>query len=108
MTSGPFAAKGYGLNPLWANVIAGMMHPPSKDEYKYRVFISYSHQDAELVGRIASILEDNGLQPMLDTTFSSEGGFIRKSALSFAGQPAHLLNSVENLQKNRTRQLDTL
>ncbi len=34
-------------------------------ESPYRVFISYSHQDAELVGRIASILEDNGLRPML-------------------------------------------
>jgi hypothetical protein len=76
-------------------------------ESPYRVFISYSHQDAELVGRIASILEDNGLRPMLDTTFSSEGGFIRKSVLSFTGQPAHLPNSVENPQKNRTRKLDT-
>lgn len=44
-------------------------------ENQYRVFISYSHHDAALVGRIASILEGHGLQPMLDTTFSSGHGF---------------------------------
>jgi hypothetical protein len=44
-------------------------------ENQYRVFISYSHHDANLVGRIASILEGHGLQPMLDTTFSSGHGF---------------------------------
>jgi len=44
-------------------------------ENKYRVFISYSHQDAELVDRISSILEENGLQPMLDKGFSSGHGF---------------------------------
>lgn len=44
-------------------------------ENKYRVFISYSHQDAELVDRISSILEENGLQPMLDKGFASGHGF---------------------------------
>ena len=44
-------------------------------ENKYRVFISYSHQDAELVDRISSILEENGLQPMLDSDFASGQGF---------------------------------
>jgi hypothetical protein len=44
-------------------------------ESKYRVFISYSHQDAELVDRISTILEENGLQPMLDRSFSSGHGF---------------------------------
>jgi hypothetical protein len=52
-----------------------MVNHIAKDEYKYRVFISYSHQDAELVDRISSILEENGLQPMLDKGFSSGHGF---------------------------------
>jgi hypothetical protein len=46
-----------------------------RGERKYRVFISYSHQDAELVDRISSILEENGLLPMLDRSFSSGHGF---------------------------------
>jgi hypothetical protein len=75
-------------------------------ESQYRVFISYSHQDAELVSRIALILETNGLQPMLDTTFSPEGGTLWESMFSTTGQPAVLANSSETLQKNRTRQLD--
>lgn len=85
-----------------------MDHPPSQDEYKYRVFISYSPHDAGLVGRITSILESNGFQPTPDTTFSSEGGFIWTSVFSATGQPTLLMNSLENLQKDRTRQLDAL
>jgi hypothetical protein len=47
----------------------------ARDEYRYRVFISYSHQDAGLVERISSILDENGLQPMLDKGFASGYGF---------------------------------
>lgn len=44
-------------------------------ESKYRVFVSYSHQDAKLVDRISMILVENGLSPMLDRSFSSGHGF---------------------------------
>jgi hypothetical protein len=46
-----------------------------KAKNKYRVFISYSHEDRNLVKQIASILEENGLQPMLDDSFASGRGF---------------------------------
>lgn len=52
-----------------------MVNQIGKDEYKYRVFISYSHEDAELVEKISSILCENGLQPMLDKSFASGQGF---------------------------------
>jgi hypothetical protein len=52
-----------------------MVNHITKDEYKYRVFISYSHEDTELVEQITSILEENGLQPMLDKSFASGHGF---------------------------------
>jgi hypothetical protein len=52
-----------------------MVNHLSKDEYKYRVFISYFHEDMELVERISSILQENGLQPMLDKSFASGHGF---------------------------------
>jgi hypothetical protein len=52
-----------------------MVNHIAKDEYKYRVFISYSHEDTELVEQITSILEENGLQPMLDKSFASGQGF---------------------------------
>jgi hypothetical protein len=52
-----------------------MVNHIAKDESKYRVFISYSHEDTELVEQITSILEENGLQPMLDKSFASGQGF---------------------------------
>ena len=42
---------------------------------KYRVFISYSHEDQPLVERIAAILSRNGLQPMWDRNFAYGQGF---------------------------------
>lgn len=42
---------------------------------KYRVFISYSHQDLDLVLRIVQILEDNDLTPMWDRDFAYGQGF---------------------------------
>ena len=52
-----------------------MVNRIGRDDYKYRVFISYSHEDAELVEQIASILRSNGLQPMLDKSFATGQGF---------------------------------
>ncbi|MCL4694823.1 MAG: TIR domain-containing protein [Candidatus Hydrogenedentes bacterium] len=42
---------------------------------KYRVFISYSHEDKALVEGIAAILSRNGLQPMWDRNFAYGQGF---------------------------------
>lgn len=47
----------------------------AREENRYRVLISYSHADAELVERISSILAENGLLPMLDMGFASGHGF---------------------------------
>lgn len=52
-----------------------MVNHIAKDEYKYRVFLSYFHEDAELVERITSLLEENSLQPMLDKDFAFGQGF---------------------------------
>jgi hypothetical protein len=52
-----------------------MVELTAKEEYNYRVFISYFHEDAELVERISSTLDENGLQPMLDKSFASGHGF---------------------------------
>lgn len=41
----------------------------------YRVFISYSHSDAELVGKIVGILERVNLKPMWDKNFAYGYGF---------------------------------
>ncbi len=41
----------------------------------YRVFISYSHEDYELVEKLVSILEENGLTPMWDRDFAWGHGF---------------------------------
>jgi hypothetical protein len=45
------------------------------EENKYRVFISYSREDADLVDKIVAILEDNGLHPMHDKGFGPGEGF---------------------------------
>jgi hypothetical protein len=42
---------------------------------KYRVFISYSHEDQPLVERIAAMLIKNGLKPMWDRNFAYGQGF---------------------------------
>lgn len=42
---------------------------------RYRVFISYSHEDQDLVSVIADILDANGLQPMWDRQFAYGHGF---------------------------------
>ena len=42
---------------------------------KFRVFISYSHEDRSLVEGIAAILEANGLKPMWDKNFAYGQGF---------------------------------
>lgn len=44
-------------------------------EQQYRVFISYSHQDYELVQKIAFILEEVGVKPMWDQNFARGRGF---------------------------------
>lgn len=48
---------------------------PSDGEPKYRVFVSYSRQDRDLVLMIVKILEDNGLKPMWDQDFQHGSGF---------------------------------
>jgi hypothetical protein len=42
---------------------------------RYRVFISYSHEDQSMVERIAAIISRNGLQPMWDRNFAYGQGF---------------------------------
>jgi hypothetical protein len=42
---------------------------------KYRVFVSYSHENQELVNSIIEVLESNGLNPMFDQKFSYGYGF---------------------------------
>jgi hypothetical protein len=42
---------------------------------KYRIFISYSHEDQKLVEGIAEILDKNGLKPMWDKNFAFGQGF---------------------------------
>ncbi|HWI64825.1 MAG TPA: toll/interleukin-1 receptor domain-containing protein [Symbiobacteriaceae bacterium] len=41
----------------------------------YRVFISYSHKDLELVQRVVNALEENGLTPIWDRNFAFGYGF---------------------------------
>ena len=42
---------------------------------KYRIFISYSHEDEEMVSRIARIIEENEMDPMWDKKFQFGQGF---------------------------------
>ena len=44
-------------------------------ETTYRIFISYSHDDAELKNKLVAVLEANGLQPMHDKGFGIGSGF---------------------------------
>lgn len=46
-----------------------------KEESKLRVFISYSHEDREVINTIVRVLDDNGLKPMYDKDFSKGTGF---------------------------------
>ena len=41
----------------------------------YRIFISYSHEDQEVAGKLVKILEENGLIPMWDRDFITGDGF---------------------------------
>jgi len=45
------------------------------DEEKFRVFLSYSHEDVELVVTLDRILRENGFDPMWDRHFASGHGF---------------------------------
>jgi hypothetical protein len=51
------------------------LEKPCDREPKYRIFISYSHKDKELVLKIADILEGNGFKPMWDRDFKFGTGF---------------------------------
>ncbi|KKH95924.1 hypothetical protein EO95_11540 [Methanosarcina sp. 1.H.T.1A.1] len=44
-----------------------------REEYQYRIFISYSHKDKDRVEKLAKILTENGLNPVYDKHL--EGGF---------------------------------
>jgi len=46
-----------------------------KDETRYRVFISYSHEDRDKVEKIDAVLKDKGLVPVWDKDFSFGIGF---------------------------------
>jgi hypothetical protein len=64
------------INSLSPGAIQLLRQAPQLIEQpKYRVFISYSHEDKDLVERIAAVLEGNGLQPMWDRNFASGQGF---------------------------------
>ena len=45
------------------------------DATAYRVFVSYSHQDKDLVWQVVQILKDIGLMPMWDRDFAYGAGF---------------------------------
>ena len=45
------------------------------DATAYRIFLSYSHQDKDLVGKVVQILKDIGLVPMWDRDFAYGAGF---------------------------------
>lgn len=44
-----------------------------REEYQYRIFISYSHEDKDLVEKLVKVLKENGLNPVYDKHL--EGGF---------------------------------
>ncbi|MDC0934878.1 toll/interleukin-1 receptor domain-containing protein [Pirellulales bacterium] len=48
---------------------------PIEDCREYRVFISYSHNDRQLVERIVAILKKNGMRPTWDEDFAFGQGF---------------------------------
>ncbi len=48
---------------------------PSRVSERYRVFISYSHDDAPRVAKLEEILRENGLCPMRDQNFAFGCGF---------------------------------
>jgi hypothetical protein len=48
---------------------------PSRVSERYRVFISYSHDDAPKVVKLEQILQENGLCPMRDQNFAFGCGF---------------------------------
>ena len=60
------------MNDSYGNV---SRTPRNKEEDTYRVFISYSHEDLELVLRIVEVLDNNRLTPMWDKNFSYGTGF---------------------------------
>jgi hypothetical protein len=47
----------------------------NNDQRRYRVFVSYSHKNQDLVLRIRDVLVENGLLPMLDRDFAFGVGF---------------------------------
>jgi hypothetical protein len=46
-----------------------------EEDRKYRVFLSYSHQDLSIAQAVDCILKDNGLRPMWDEHFAYGHGF---------------------------------
>lgn len=53
---------------------SGVVQAPD-DERTYRVFISYSHQDVDIVRVLEQILRRNGFDPMWDQNFAFGQGF---------------------------------
>ncbi len=66
--------------------------------YPYRVFISYSHQDIEIVKKMVGVLEEDGLAPMWDKNFTYGVGFHRQiqSFISHAHVFLPLITEVSN------------
>ncbi|MBC7248050.1 MAG: toll/interleukin-1 receptor domain-containing protein [Actinobacteria bacterium] len=66
---------------------------------RYRVFISYSHEDGDLVEKIVSVLEDAGLRPMWDRDFAFGRGFPEQIRMRIAH--AHVFLPLITESSNR-------
>jgi hypothetical protein len=69
------------------------------DMRNYRVFISYSHKDIDYVQKIARILEQNGLTPVWDKSFSFGYGFHEQIQNYIAH--AHVFMPVITVESNK-------
>jgi hypothetical protein len=67
----------------------------------YRIFISYSHEDRDLVRELREILRANGLEPMSDHTFAFGSGFPEQIKLYIAH--SHVFLPVITLSSSKRK-----
>jgi hypothetical protein len=68
--------EGEALPQSERQIPPGVKVPASLDQpSRFRIFISYSHEDEPLVNEIAAILAKNDLEPMYDRNFAFGQGF---------------------------------